>query len=294
MKKIAIVLSLVLLFISCGKSESEKSVDNKYKRYAVESGIVKYKTTIDGEVMGSTVSGEGESTLFFKNWGALELKEEESSQTTEINLFGKKNKEEEKTHSMTKIENEVVYAVDFDNKKISKVKNFPAEVFKGLDVNKTGIKMLETMGGKKIGTEKFKGYDCEVWDLNGSKQYFYKGIPLKSEISLMGITTITEATSVKFDTKVSDDKFKLPDFEVIEIEDMMGGESIDEMMNNEDFQDDIDDVKENMDALSKMSFKEWKKIAQENDPEMAEMSDKELRQTYDLLQQMIKMRQGNQ
>ncbi len=141
--------------------------------------------------------------------------------------------------------------------------------------------------------EKLMGYDCEVWDLNGSKQYFYEGIPLKSKIKLMGITTITEATSVKFDTKVSDSKFKLPDFEVVEIENMMGGESIDKMMNSEEFQDDMEEVKENMDALSKMSFKEWKKIAQENDPEMAGMSDEELRQAYDMIQQMIKLRKGN-
>ncbi len=150
--------------------------------------------------------------------------------------------------------------------------------------------MLETMGGKKQDNEKYKGYDCEVWDLSGSKQYFYKGIPLKSEVKMMGITTITEVTEVKFDIKVSDSKFKLPDFEVVEIENMLSGESIDEIMNSEEFQVDMEDVKENMDALSKMSFNEWKKIAQKNDPEMAEMSDEELRQTYDMIQQMLKLR----
>lgn len=293
MKKFAIVLSIALLLVGCGKSESEKSVDNKYKRYPVESGIVKYKTTIKGKVMGSNISGNGESTLYFKNYGALELTEDQSTQTTEINIFGKKNKTEESNHSMTKMENGMVYSVDFDNKKITKMENVGATMLKGVDVNKVGKEMLETMGGKKIGDEKFKGYDCEVWDLNGSKQYFYKGIPLRSEVEMMGITTITEATSVKFDTKVSDSKFKLPDFEVVEIENMMGSESIDEMMNSEEFQDDMEDVKENMDALSKMSFKEWKKMAQENDPEMAEMSDEELRQTYDMIQQMIKLRKGN-
>ena len=291
MKKIAIVFSVTLLLTSCGKSE--KSADNPYKRYPVESGIVKYKTTTTGKVMGSNISGTGESTLYFKNYGALELTEDQSTQTTEINIFGKKNKTEESNHSMTKIENGMVYSVDFDNKKISKMENVGATMPKGVDVNIVGKEILETMGGKKIGDEKFKGYDCEVWDLNGSKQYFYKGIPLRSEVEMMGITTITEATSVKFDTKVSDSKFKLPDFEVVEIENMMGSESIDEMMNSEEFQDDMEDVKENMDALSKMSFKEWKKMAQKNDPEMAEMSDEELRQTYDMLQQMIKLRKGN-
>lgn len=242
--------------------------------------------------MGSNISGNGESTLYFKNYGALELTEDQSTQTTEINIFGKKNKTEESNHSMTKMANRMVYSVDFDNKKIHKMENVGATMLKGVDVNKVGKEMLETMGGKKIGDEKFKGYDCEVWDLNGSKQYFYKGIPLRSEVEMMGITTITEATSVKFDTKVSDSKFELPDFDIVEVENMMGGESIDEIMNSEEFQDEMEDVKENMDALSKMSFKEWKKMAQKNDPEMAEMSDNELRQTYDMIQQMVKLRTG--
>jgi len=293
MKKHVIALSITFLLIGCGKSETEKTVDAKYKRYLVESGIIKYKTTINGKVMGSNISGTGESTLYFKNYGALELTEDKSIQTTEINLFGKKNKTEEKNHSMTKMENGIVYTVDFKNKKITKMKNFPAEMLKDVDVNKTGMKMLETLGGKKVGTEKYKGYECELWDLNGNKQYFYKGIPLRSEVKMMGITTITETTEVKFETKVPDSKFELPDFDIVEVENMMGGESIDEIMNSEEFQDEMEDVKENMDALSKMSFNEWKKLAQENDPEMKQMSDEELKKTYDMMQKMIKIRKGN-
>ena len=289
MKKFAMTLSIFFLLVSCGKSETEKAVDSKYKRYDVESGIIKYKTTIKGKVMGSTISGEGTSSLFFKDWGAKELKEEESKQTTEMNLFGEKTKQEEKNHSITKMDNGMVYTVDFDNKKINKMENMGMALMQNTDVNKAGKEMLKTMGGKELGTEKFKGYDCEVWDLNGAKQYFYKGIPLKSEVEMMGITTVTEATSVKFDTKVSDSKFKLPDFEVVEIENAIGGENIDKIMNSDEFSDDMENMQENMDALSKMSFKEWKKIAQENDPEMAKMSDKELHQTYDMIQKMIKV-----
>lgn len=289
MKKIAMILSATLLFISCGKSETEKVVDSKYKRYDVESGIVKYKTTIKGKVMGSVISGEGESSLFFKNWGALELKEEESTQTTEINLFGNKKKEVDKNHSITKMENGMVYTVDFKNEKINKMENIGMEMMKSVDINEAGKQMLETMGGKEIGKEKFKGYECEVWDLNGAKQYFYKGIPLRSEINMLGIITITEATSVKFDTNVSDSKFKLPDYEIVDMESMMGGESINEIMDSDEYQDDIKEAKKNMERMSKMSFKEWKKMVQENDPEMAKMSDKELKQTYDMMKGMSKM-----
>ncbi len=292
MKKLVIALSFIFLFLSCKKSESENSVTNQYKRYDVESGMIEYKTTINGEVMGSTVSGEGTSSLYFKDWGAIELTEETSKETTEINFLGQKEKDITNDHAITKIENGMVYTVDFENKKINKIENISMELMKGTDVNKIGKQMLETMGGKELENEKFKGYDCEVWDLNGNKQYFYKGIQLKSEIEMMGMTTITEATSVKFNTKISDDKFKLPDYEVVAVDTMMGEENMEDLINSDAYSDDMQEVNENMDALSEMSFKEWKKMAQSNDPEMAEMSDKELRQTYDMMQQIIKLRMG--
>lgn len=42
-----------------------------------------------------------------------------------------------------------------------------------------------------------------------------------------------------------------------------------------------------------MSFTEWKKLVQKNDEEMEQMSDAELRRTYNMMQKMIKLRQGN-
>ncbi len=289
MKKYAIVISAVLLFFSCGKSETEKAVNSKYKRYEVESGIIKYKTTISGKVMGSIVSGEGVSSLYFKDWGAKELREDESVQTTKISILGQHKEEVEKNHSITKIDNGIVYTVDFDDQKINKMENVGMEMLKDKDLNKTGKQMLEAMGGKKLDNEKFNGYDCEVWSLNGAKQYFYKGIPLKSEMNIMGIKSVTEATDVKFNTKVPDSKFKLPDFEIIEIKNFEGINDMDEKVSHED----MEEIDKNVEALKKMSFEEWKKIAQKNDPEMAEMSDKELHQTYDMIQKMLKMRKGN-
>jgi hypothetical protein len=284
MKKFVIVLSTVLLFISCGKSESEKSVvDAKYKRYDVKSGIVKYTTKISGKVMGSTISGDGESSLYFKDWGATELKEEKSSQITNISILGQKKKDIVKNHTMTKIDHGIVYTVDFDNKVINKMESMGMELMGNEDAGKLGKQMMETMGGKKIGNEKFMGYDCEVWDLHGMKQYLYKGIPLKSEISIMGITTVTEATSAKFDTKVSDSKFKLPEYKEVVIGDIMSKED------KKEFKEDIKEAKKNMKKMENMSFEDWKEYVQKNDPEMKNMSDKELKETYDMIQKMSKM-----
>ncbi len=57
-------------------------------------------------------------------------------------------------------------------------------------------------------------------------------------------------------------------------------------------EDEMEDMDKSMEKLGKMSFKEWKKLAKQNDEEMRNKSDEELRQTYDMMQQMIKMRKG--
>ena len=66
------------------------------------------------------------------------------------------------------------------------------------------------------------------------------------------------------------------------------------MLNGEEYEESMEDMKANMDKLSKMSFEEWKKLAlaDKEDEEMQNMSDEELRKTYDMMQQMIKMRKG--
>lgn len=47
------------------------------KRYEVKSGMVEYATTSSGKMMGSTISGEGSEKLYFKDFGEIELREDE-------------------------------------------------------------------------------------------------------------------------------------------------------------------------------------------------------------------------
>jgi len=70
--------------------------------------------------------------------------------------------------------------------------------------------MLKKMGGKKIGSDKVAGYSCDVWELMGTKQCLYKGIPLKIESDVMGIKSVEIATKAEFSTVTNKD-FKLPD-----------------------------------------------------------------------------------
>lgn len=287
MRKLIFSIVLLLIVTSCKKAETESAPeDNPYARYAVRSGIVKYKTTLKGEMMGSKVNGSGTSTLYFKDWGALELREDQLDQSTEVDILGKKQKTEEHNRGITKMDKGDLYVVDFENKKIRKMKNMGEEMLKGMDYESFGKEMLKKMGAKQLGNEKFKGYDCEVWDLNGAKQYYYKGIPLRSEMKIMGISTVTEATEAEFNVSVPDSKFKLPDYEVVETEMPLNGEGMKELMQDEDFQKDVKEAQKNLEKMSDMSFEEWKEFVGKQDPEMKNMTDEELRQSYDMIQKM--------
>ncbi len=291
MKKVIFLLSFLIVFTACkgnenkSNSKNEASQEVKLKRYKVKSGIVEYKTSISGSVMGGTVTGSGTQNLYFKDWGALELQKENSTQTTIVKMFGNENKQTTKTNTISKLDNGESYQVDMDKKQIFLRRDPMMDLFKqtNSDVGDAGKKMLESMGGKKIGDEKFMGYNCEVWDIMGGKQWLYKGVMLKLEMTMMGITTITEATSAKFDVNVSDKYFELPDFPIVKEEGYR---------NNEEFKEDMKEMDRNMEKISKMSYEEWKEMAIAEDEEMKGMSEEELRQTYDMMQKMIKMRQG--
>ncbi len=298
MKKLSIILSLFIVITSC-KGNENKSADSlsvksdkqesKLKRYEVKSGIIQYKSTVSGKVMGSVITGSGTESIYFKDWGAIELLEEQSTQTTKTNIFGRKNTETTNTHTMSKLDNGESYHVDFDKKQIFLRRDMAMDMTKALhpdaDAGDVGKNMLESMGGKKIGNETYLGYNCEIWDIMGGKQWMYKGTVLKLEMTIMGITTIKEATSAKFNVSVSDKYFQLPDFPIQKEEGFL---------DNDAFEDDMEDMNANMDKLEKMSFEEWKKLAlaDKEDEEMQNMSDEELLQTYDMLQKMIKMRKG--
>lgn len=279
MKRLSIILSLAILLTSCSGNSQ-----NQLKRYNVKSGIIEYKITTVGKILGSKISGSGVQYLYFKNYGALELNEEISSQTSVMKFFGKEKKETTKSHTMNKIENGKNYSVDFENEIITGG-SIPGMMLMedGENGEETGKDMLISMGGKKIGDETFMGYKCEVWTVMGVKQWLHKGVMLKMEMNTLGISTITEAISVKFDTSVTNDKFKLPSFEIEEAQEFMSSSEFDEGMEGMD---------DEMDKIAKMSYKDWKKAVQTNDEEMREMSDEELRQTYDMIQKMIKMKKG--
>lgn len=290
MKKSSLVIFLCATLVSCtGNSQKE------LKRYQIKSGIVKYESTINGKVLGSTMSGSGTETIYFKDWGAIELKDEKSTQTTKTKIFGQKKEEIKQTHIVNKLDNGEWFTVDFDNKEIIAQRSLPMDMIAAFhpnaDAGDVGRDMIKDLNGKMIGEEDYMGYKCEIWEAMGVKQWVYKHFTLKIESTVMGITTAKKATSIQFDINVPDTHFTLPDFPIKKAANFFSNESFEEDM---DMDMDMESIDEDMDKLSKLSFNEWKKmaLADKEDEEMQNMSEKELREMYDMIQKMIKMRKG--
>ncbi|PVX52508.1 hypothetical protein C7377_0832 [Balneicella halophila] len=288
MKNLKILLFAFVMITSC--SNSSKKDDDKLKRYDVKSGIVNYRITGSGNMMGSSISEEGTARCVFKDSGATELREEESTTTTVVKIpFAGTKRDVQSSHTLDKLISGKSYSVDFEEQVIYESDDMPMNFIKAFypnqDAGDFGQKGLEAMGGKKIGTEKVLGYPCDIWELMGVKQWIYKGVPLKIEGNIAGLLTVQEAVSATFDVDISDKDLQLPDYPVKRLSSFIENDDA-----SDDFNEDmeIEQMKEELKKIQKMSFKEWKKTVQGNDPEMRELSDEELKEIYDMSKKAAK------
>jgi len=184
----------------------------KSKRYEVKSGIVTYTVSGGGKIAGMmNIKMDGYKTLYFKDYGNVEVQETKETSTTMGRV--------DKRHDLVKIQDGIVYAVDFERKVITK--QDMSQMMNGKDMSRMGKEMFKEMGGKKVSTGKVLGLPCEVWEMTGNKMWIHKGVTLKIETNIMGITHKEEATDVKFDVSVPSEKFKLPDYPTQSMEEMI-------------------------------------------------------------------------
>lgn len=290
MRTILASLFILVSMMSCKGNENKQTIgeveQQVVKRYNVKSGKIIYRTTISGKVMGGTISGKGSEIRIFKNWGAVELVESKNSQTTTVNILGNKQVKTDKTHTISKFDKGENYEVDLKNKKIYASRASIMDLMNALnpDVNpeEVGGELLKGVGGKEIGKEHISGVVCDVWEIPGGKQWMYKGLVLRSVITLIGVTTTTEVVTMNFNQNPPEKAFKLPDFPIEKQQGFLTSTDFDEEMKG-----DVNDMKKELAKMKKMSFKEWKYKATKNDAEMREMSDEELRKIYDMIQKMM-------
>lgn len=226
MKKI-IVGSLAILFFITSLAAK--------KLYEVESGIVTMvtKTQVD---MGF---GSGESkitsntTIHFIEYGnkiAVESKDVEES-------GGKKKT----TKAKVVLENDMMYVADYEKKEIIKM-NMSQMSNSDQMFDVKALKKRYNL--KKTGTDKILGYKCDVYKSDKMEMCLYKGVALRSNSTIFGSSS-SIATHAKFNTSISNSVFKLPDFPIMSMDDMMK-DADGKAMNMEDIQKAISKELENL------------------------------------------------
>lgn len=182
------------------------------KLFDIKSGKIIYKLSGSANIMGMKMQMSGIKRFIFDNYGARSLIEIKKTQK-KSGMGGQKS---EQTHTLTLVDQKSISVADFNTKIITKVPNIGASMLGGGNMKDKGLAMLKQMGGKKRGTDKVLGYTCDVWELMGTKQCIYKGVTLKVVSNVMGVVNREIATDIKFDSALSDNDFKLPDFPIKE------------------------------------------------------------------------------
>ncbi len=205
-----LLVAFCVFFAAFGLAVSPVFAKNKkIKRYTIKSGEVHYKIEGSGDIMGTKMSSSGEKSLYFQDFGGVIMEEE----TVKESMSGFAGKEEKTRHSMKKTDQLNVYIVDFARKQISVGSDPVAAGYTGKNMGEEAEKTLKGLGGQKIGSDNVLGYACTVWTIMGGKQCLYKNqIPLWVEIDVMGVKTRETAVSAKFNHRISNQHFTLPDY----------------------------------------------------------------------------------
>lgn len=208
MKNLILILTVVLL-INCSRNEepittntalfsNKEIVDKPFK---VKSGVIKYQISLEGTVLDNKMKGSGTETRYFKDWGNTLLKQTIMNKTINNGV----NETHQQIKNTQKIIANYKYTVDYKTKTITKEK---------VNFNATERSVLEQNGAVNLGYEVIQGYNCSIWKIDNTKQWLYKGIPLKTEIKIMGVTTVKECILANFNFYITEDVFNLPSYPI--------------------------------------------------------------------------------
>ncbi|MDR1601446.1 MAG: hypothetical protein LBS42_03355 [Tannerella sp.] len=175
------------------------AVSAQEKRYGVESGIVKTKSTVMGQ--------EVVTVQYFTDYGA-----NESAETT-MNVQG----QEMSTFSMMK--DGYAYTADLKTKQGTKIKMSDVGDIKNINFQSITDDMKKNYKIEEKGSEKVLDKDCQKYDLTYKVQrqnynvtvWVWKGLTLKTEMKMMGNTVTVEATEIIETKDIPKSKFELPE-----------------------------------------------------------------------------------
>ena len=274
--------------------------NGNYKVFPFKSGIVKY--TLDG-------NSKGTHTKYFDDYGYKQADYNE----TETTVFGFTNKEK----SGTILIGPKVYAINYKTETVSVGVNPAYESYansNGANYDKLGRDAMASLGFSNTNkTEQIAGKKCEIWKGSLGIIWVWKGLALKSETTVLGISIIETAVSVKVNISIPESRFEIP--EGIEVKDIpentntsqsvMGSSNIsNQQMSPEEKQMMEDAMSGDMEGMmntassnmsqeekdqilkmAKMSYPEFNKIIKQEEPNITE---EEIKQAYQMMKQMAK------
>jgi hypothetical protein len=175
------------------------------KYYFTKSGHIEY--TLGGNTTGT-------KSVWFDNYGMLMYTLTES--TTTVKIMGFSNKTSEKKLEIRK-GNQIWLANLLDNTGSQMSIEAQTEIGKEITSGQSDAqlhakerKIITDIGGEIEGYENFLGRNCLKFTLGSNKFLQFKGIPLKSFTTLIGITYTETATSFDTNAAVPATKFELP------------------------------------------------------------------------------------
>ncbi len=224
-----------------------------YKKYAPKSGYMEY--TLSGNATGT-------SKIYWDDWGRKELHVDDTKTT----VFGMTNEE----HKRTLMLGTDVYTWKENSKQIQKSENPVARVWKDNNYDENDIdtfskKTLESSGFKKNGEETINGRACDVYEGVAGKVWISQKekIGVKSNIKILGIDVISEATKIELNKSISSSLFEIPKgMEIVTVEQANSGQA----NNQEDIKNQIKNIfKSNSSNKGTVSKTETKDTTKKSD-----------------------------
>jgi hypothetical protein len=253
MKRIQIfivLVSLSTLLVAQGKAQ----------RFAIKSGHVTYQLT------GNTT---GTKSLWWDDFGNKTREEENTVTITRI--LGMRS--ETKTNTVNITKGNRYWSANLDDK-TGQTGSIPyigdyQDYNQLSEVERKQMEddILASFGGSKVGTERIMGHMCDIIDVMGTKSWIHKGILLKSEAKVLGITINQMANKFEPNTTVAASRFEPPsgiqyqDIEQLQRQ-MFGSFNDEEYADDEEDDDEIIPVtypfNKFRDAVNAMNFKNMK------------------------------------
>ena len=189
------IFGVLMLSAGCGRSGNK---GEGAQRFGVKSCRIEYN--VSGTMPGHT-------TVWIDDWGMREAQ----WATNTMRMFNR----DIPVAKLTLIDAGWYYDVDLNDRTGMKME---IPNMGRMAAGALGKILSSAMGGKKIGTEQVAGRPCEVWETKNppSKSWIWKGIPLKSEIEVMGERMITEAILIEENPVIPEGVFSLPDGVVLQ------------------------------------------------------------------------------